>query len=638
MKTSLFALSLAYATLAGCSQAAVRTPSLGVCQAGGPTAGCSQLQSSARIGSGFQLGHARVPLSLAGDTKRHASFLELGRSKVMATRLLHGYARFERASSLMDKRVAPSAQELSDTISKLLEDQGSAPVGCASRLKEAEANLKKLHGDIKATALALRTSKKACQSVDTEMKDTAAGIEALEEKRSRKLAACDDKSSSDRRMLETLQNDMREMRSVRNGVATASATTNMAMVELSTFLRTSSTNMSLVDGPKRTDHAQQLLTRTKVASLDMHNCLRDRPQTEASSLIELGQDMSSMDILRLADSVLQTPDADLDSDDKWPEDDSPATTQVQSQSRVKPQFLLQPQSEQEAHPRQPEQSDQATAQPEAQPQTPIKLVRIQPTLPPVAPAVTESAHCAAERQRLQDSYKQAYQALTREVASYQELVEDKSCAHAEEGEYQEELRPLQQRESELSGQLAIAVGEVEKLRPELETLRSAHAELQERIDTLHSECDALVKTKERLRDTKEVIKAMGDCAGLEGASGFNLPCWVGRWANADLDEAYSIEEADAAMNAVCADRFGAHVRAAEVSEVDTGSIAHMPERNDAQMPLLPICPRCGTREARVCWDSGAMLEHKGRRTGCDAEGLRAVLCVSEGPPSPSDAT
>lgn len=243
------------------------------------------------------------------------------------------------------------------------------------------------------------------------------------------------------------------------------------------------------------------------------------------------------------------------------------------------------------------------------------------------PSEKISTRCALEKKHLTQYFEEAYIALTREVETYQKLVADKSCSDSVEGDYEENINPLRETEKELSSRVSVAMDNVKMSRPELSTLKSTQKELSARLEILSMECASLRRTKKSLVDTRDVIKEMEGCADLD-LGAFELPVWVGEWITVELDEDKEIHEVDAAMMSACAQKFGRGARAAEVSEVDTGSITKMPKYNCAMAPFLPACPLCGTEYARVCWDSGAKLDHYERRTDCSA-GTRAVLCVIE---------
>lgn len=269
--------------------------------------------------------------------------------------------------------------------------------------------------------------------------------------------------------------------------------------------------------------------------------------------------------------------------------------------------------------------------------SPVPLVN--PIIPPTPPkprppgpetlvCKVEPTECKAQRQRLRRKYKRAYDALVREVESYQVLVDDRSCFDTTKATYTERITALQLQQTQYSEEMSRTVAKLDQLKPGLVTLRKSQKELTLRVKTLQQECKAEKEARETLERTKEVIKQMGRCVSVNSAK-FKLPLWTGKWIKVDLSDGLKNREMDAMLNQACVAAFGQGARSAEISEVDTGSIKKMPKNNKAGAALIPSCPLCGKASARACWHPKARLIHKNRRNDCSGGGPRAVMCVYE---------
>lgn len=697
--------SLAFASL---GVVASRSSGQSVCMPGAATSGSSQLQVSAKV-PGFQVSRdAAAPLlKTEVASLPNASLVEvegglfLQSGAQLAESFLLRADRAELALATLHKRMSPATQELSNAVSRLVEDQGASPVGCKARLKEADLKLKDIMEMISSTASVLKASKKEVEVVDTQLKQTLASIKDADDAKAKGSETCAKKKATDKMMLDKLTADIKVMRSMKT--VTQSPTVRPSVQPVASLLATTAQMPKTSNKESvsiRPEHAgiQTMIDNAKAASLEVHNCLK---QHASASLIErepmsvtfdfddlddaLGDDDDAEDedvvvgaqtsatpmmadqpakVASAASKISEPPavvalpaarvinarshqePSDTETPAK-PSVDPVPTTEVEQQPAVLdplPRHTVDPApipNVTRADPPPQTAADPAPT-PTVAPADPFPQPAVDPAPnPPVTqpsveqhPAVTdpriptlqtEPDHCKVEREKLEETWVEAYEEVTREVESYEILVDDTSCVDASEAEYQEQFQPLQQEEKELSKKVSSAISKVQTLRPQIKSLRQARKELEKRLKVITQECEAVEETKETLEATKEVIVKMDEC--VSDGSAFNLPVWVGQWITVQLSEDLSIADADAKMNQGCAASFGHAARAAEVSEVDTGSIRKMPKKNKSDLPMMPTCPLCGTKLARVCWDSGARLNHRKRRTDC-TPGARAVLCVS----------
>lgn len=608
--------ALVFLALPSLGALALGSSSQDVCLPGVATSGCSQLQVSSKVPS-FQLVRDTVPLVKAEKASVPNALVEVeGGLSVqsgaqLAETFLQGAHHVELALATLQDSMTPTTQELSTKIGQLVEDQGASPVGCKSRLQQADIKLKEIIETISSTASILQTTKKEVQVIDTQLKQTLVSIKAVDADKTKDFGKCAEKKATDKMMLEKLKTDVKVMRTMKKVTRTVKRTVVTSLLETGAHLQTTPSNDASRPGYSG---VQKMIENAKAASLEVHNCLKHHAP---ASLLEKGNVSVSFDLDDLNDA-LRDDDDDEDEDDEVGEVQPAATPLVSAQ------------------PTQVAKTIPEIPAPQPSVALPVAQVHQVPPTPPVAPPASqtrpaptlasEPEHCKVEREQLEETWIVAYEEITREVESYQILVDDTSCVDAAEAEYEEKFQPLQQREKELSHKVSIAISKVQNLRPQLQTLRKARKELKKRLEVITQECEAVDKTKETLEVTKEVIIKMDECAGLDG-SAFKLPVWVGQWIAVDLGEDVSIADSDAKMNQACAQTFGGAAKAAQVSEVDTGSIRRMPKRNEASLPLMPACPMCGTQHARVCWESGAKLNHRKRRTDCTS-GARAVMCVT----------
>lgn len=258
----------------------------------------------------------------------------------------------------------------------------------------------------------------------------------------------------------------------------------------------------------------------------------------------------------------------------------------------------------------------------------VGLLEVSPILPSNLICVVNPTICQEENNKLQKQYEEAYKLIVRQTDRYQALVSDTSCQDAAMSKYKIRLGPLEEKQMQLSDKMTKMVEQMNALEPDLEGLKKAQKELKHHVTALAKECKASKMAEKVLKKTEKVIKKMDDCVSI-GPDGFQLPQWVGKWITVDLDDSLSVKVADAKMHDACVANFGPAARPAEVSEIDTGSVRNMPKKNTAGVPLLPTCPRCGSKKSRVCWDVKKRLVRSKRRDNCDA-GTRAVMCVYTG--------
>jgi len=253
------------------------------------------------------------------------------------------------------------------------------------------------------------------------------------------------------------------------------------------------------------------------------------------------------------------------------------------------------------------------------------LLEVSPISPSNLICVVNPTPCQEENNKLQKRYEQAYKLIVRQTDRQQALVEDTSCQDATLSKYKIRLAPLEEKQTQLSDKMTKMVEQMNALEPELEGLKKAQKELKHHVVSIEKECKASKVVEKVLEKTEKVIKKMDECVSV-GPDSFQLPQWVGKWITVDLDDSLSVKVADAKMHDACVANFGPTARPAEVSEIDTGSVQNMPKKNTAGVPLLPTCPRCGSKKSRVCWDAKRRLVRSTRRDNCDA-GTRAVMCV-----------
>jgi hypothetical protein len=126
--------------------------------------------------------------------------------------------------------------------------------------------------------------------------------------------------------------------------------------------------------------------------------------------------------------------------------------------------------------------------------------------------VVEEEKCASMRKGLETKYLEARDALIQEVDGLQRVVDDTSCEDGATDQYKAALEPVDDRQKKVSLAMSRAFAKVTQLKPELERLTAAHAQLMQRVTTTQEECKAGEDTKTSLLATAKVLDAMGECA------------------------------------------------------------------------------------------------------------------------------
>lgn len=249
---------------------------------------------------------------------------------------------------------------------------------------------------------------------------------------------------------------------------------------------------------------------------------------------------------------------------------------------------------------------------------------------------TDDEECESLKKNLERAYAKAYVELARLIDEYEQLCSSTEEEEALQKKYDDEKKPLQDANTDLSDRIADNSKDLKDLKPQLDDGMKAEAKLRAHIADLSNRCNRLNASESSLDDVRKAIHALEACPGLARPE-FHIPTWVGNWTTFKLENTKTDAQNDAAMNESCHQAFGEDARAAEIGEIEASSIAGMPGTNTAGMSLTGMCPKCeghadsetGTTNkeghSRVCWFENRTL-NVGNRSDC-SEHDKAVLCV-----------
>jgi len=235
---------------------------------------------------------------------------------------------------------------------------------------------------------------------------------------------------------------------------------------------------------------------------------------------------------------------------------------------------------------------------------------------------------------LEHQFTESYVSLTRMIEEYEVVTHSTVCEETVEEEYTEESTAIQTEANEVCGEVQTTMSKLEHFKFEYTSTIKTEHKLEISIKLLVKQCGSLTSTEEYLTTVTTTLNALGDCPGL-GEVQFQLPTWVGDWANFRQNRDRSNKWNDKRMQGACVSKFGKSARVAEVSEIDGRSVEGMPKKNSAPYTVLGACPDCRGKSmqgitkngfGRICWDAGSKLSRKGRRRDCGG-GPRSIMCV-----------
>lgn len=260
---------------------------------------------------------------------------------------------------------------------------------------------------------------------------------------------------------------------------------------------------------------------------------------------------------------------------------------------------------------------------------------------------SNATKCEEEKATLVKVFVEVYVDLARLIHSYETQTTDGYNAEktAAEKQCDDQRKPLQDDTARLSGQASEKIKDLEDLRPRLEDAKDAENKLREQVKKLSDECALIPDATSDLNKVRETIKALSLCPGLGDLTRANLmvPKFID-YIDFDEDATKSPDiQIDRRMRGACQSAFrnnypGELVLPATVAELAQNSIHEMPLTNTAPKPLLGSCPQCEgdndvadgvqhkSGHARVCWDAGTNLTLATQRTNCGTPPF-SVACV-----------
>lgn len=557
-------------------------------------------------GGGLASAEARAWAEVAARAEQGRAFIQVAQS-----------VRLAAAELAASQNV--TVTEISDLVTRFINNQASSTDKCPAQLMEAKHQLNELHVHIGDLAQEVNATEKLMQIADMNLKETLDKIRQADEWKDGELAKCDKKRAEDTKMWLTLQDEMREMQQIARPNASMSIAGKRVGAFKPLLLQVGSSKPNA-----EVSEVQKLVQTTRDAAASMAACMQKSGPHEPSALVQLH-----------ARKDVPSKKAD------FPNCSADATVKVEV-GGTSTSYTV---------PREIADADHA----------PYPCVEINGLYKGMfwvncakgvlAVDVGQCLHrgdspaeCAEQKQKLEKQYVTTYVELARLVAEFEDLANSTACHDAVWDGYKTRKAPLSAEASKLTEEMMDFVKALESLRPKLADTTSAHGKLAKQIDELTEKCAQLPETTSDLHLVRKAINALSLCPGLERAE-FVIPEWTGQWVSVDEIDGLSMsdDEIDSALNLACIAKFGGkgrEVRAAGTSEIAAVSIELMPRNNTAQQPLMGTCPHCAgdldgedtpkhkSGHARICWDPEAKLKSKFKRTDCSS-GSKVALCVYE---------
>lgn len=549
-------------------------------------------------------------------------------------------------SQLETSRVAANGQ-LEDLIDKFISKQAGSVDACHAKLIEAKHQLNQLHQHVHDLAMEVNATDHEVTALNSQVESKLEEYDKLNEKCAEELGEIEKKQKENLEMLDTLRNEMEEMKQIANpnvSMSIANQTIIGGLIQmglrdmLTEHRLPKAVSLMQLGGKEKpkvlgVPDTKNFFAPLHMAMVDVAQCMHvPKGNLLASSLQQTKQDPTTTTTTFAMTRKNVLCDAN----------DTVTVNVGGTEKAVSPKRGL----------ADTENSTVACSSINADYAGAVWLTCDSGTLSADVSMCINSASnatkCEEEKATLVKVFVKVYVDLARLVHTYEQQTTDGYNAEKEAKEKTcDDLRkPLQDDTARISNKASEKIKDLEELRPRLEDAKDAENKLREQVKKLSEECALIPEASSDLNKVRDAIKALSLCPGLGDLTRANLkvPRFVGSYIDFDEDATKNNDvQIDRRMRAACQSAFrdsypGELVLAATVAELAQNTIHEMPLNNTAPKPLLGACPQCDgepdaadgvqhkSGHARICWDAGAELKLATQRRTCGTPPF-SVACV-----------
>lgn len=549
--------------------------------------------------------------------------------------------------------------ELEDLIDKFIDKQAGSADACHAKLVEAKHQLNQLHQHVHDLASEINATDHEVTALNNQVESKLKEYQELNKKCEDELQDLEEKQRQDLEMLNTLRNEMEEMKQIANpnvsmNIAQGTVIGGLAQLGLREFLRephllkaASASLMQIgaeeIKGKRAMgaryeaavqvkNEPQNLFAPLQMAMVDVQKCLHMPAKNHI--FVSLKQDPNATTTAAPVASTtfpMTTKNVECGAADKIKVNVGGVEKEVNPKRDLA-------------------DGDKTTVEcSEVNPDYTGAIWLTCDSGSIVADgkcifSASNATKCEEEKATLVKVYIKVYVDLARLIHSKETDTTDgyNAAKNAIETQCDDQRKPLQDETARISNEASEKIKELEELRPKLEDAKEAENKLREQVKKLSDECALIPNATSDLNKVRDAIKALSLCPGLTRAN-LKVPKFIGY---IDFNEDATLNndiQIDRRMRGACQSTYrdnytGELVLAATVAELAQASIHEMPLTNTAAKPLLGSCPDCegdtdvtgGTQHrsghARVCWDAGAELKLATQRTNCGIPPF-SVACV-----------